>query len=96
MKKQVTSKVTQKEMRRGIDIGPLPTQVSPPTYFYRGRGNHFKNDDEAMGAFKLAYQQGLDGMGTSIAAWMGLTEEEYSAWMGSNALPPKRAPRKKP
>jgi hypothetical protein len=49
---------------------------------------HFKNEDEAMGAFKLAYQQGLDGMGKSISAWMGLSADQYDAWMRDGSLPP--------
>ena len=51
---------------------------------------HFKNDDEARGAFRLAYQQGLDGMGKSIPKWMGLTETEYAAWMNDDSLPTKK------
>lgn len=58
------------------------------------RAGHFANEDEARGAFKLAYQQGLDGMGKSIAEWMGLTTTEYDAWMRDDALPRgKRGPR---
>ena len=52
------------------------------------REQHFFNsDDEARGAFKLAHQQGLDGTGTSIQAWMGLTREQYDAWMRNGTLP---------
>lgn len=78
---------TQKEHRRGVTVGPRMTDVSPVMYWYRH--DHFANDDEARGAFKLAYQQGLDGMGESIAAWMGMNNEEFDAWMRSEALPPK-------
>jgi hypothetical protein len=55
------------------------------SYWYRG--GHFRNQDEAIGAFKLAYQQGLDGMGPSIQQWMGLTGPEFDAWMRDDALP---------
>ena len=77
--------VTQKDKRRGINVGPKIEQVSSATYWYRA--GHFANDDEARGAFRLAYQQGLDGMGTSIAEWMGLTDTEYDAWMRNASLP---------
>jgi len=76
---------TQKEHRRRIDVGPGFHQVSPVASWYRG--GHFRNDDEARGAFTLAYQQGLDGMGASIQEWMGLSEAEYAAWTRDNSLP---------
>jgi len=79
---------TQKDLRRGIDVGPGVNQVSSAAHWYKQ--GHFKNDDEARGAFRLAYQQGLDGMGTSISDWMGLTAEEYDAWMREDALPKNR------
>lgn len=75
-------------MRRGIDVGPRLTQVSTVADWYHG--GQFANDDEARGAFRLAYQQGLDGMGASIAKWMGLTDEEYDAWMLNDSLPKKK------
>lgn len=77
--------VTQREHRRGVDVGPTMAQVSPVVYWYRAK--HFKNEDATQGAFELAYQQGLDGMGESIQQWMGLTDEEYSAWMRDQSLP---------
>lgn len=82
--------VTQKDKRSGIDVGPTMRQVSPVIYWYKA--HHFKNEDEARGAFRLAYQQGLDGMGTSTKQWMELSDEEYAAWMRDNSLPklPKR------
>lgn len=79
---------TQKEKRRSIDVGPRMSQISTAAYWYRG--GQFANDDEARGAFRLAYQQGLDGMGTSIADWMGLSDSEYDAWMRNDALPARR------
>lgn len=77
--------MTQKDKRQGIDIGSAIGQVSPVTYWYKS--GYFQNEDEARGAFRLAYQQGLDGMGESIAKWMGLTSEEYDVWMRTEALP---------
>lgn len=79
---------SQTEKRQGIDVGPLMGQVSTAAYWYRQ--GHFANDDEAQGAFKLAYQQAMDGMGTSIQAWMGLTEREYAHWSRAGKLPPKK------
>ena len=63
-------------------------QVSPAMYWYQH--GHFKNDDEARGAFRLAYQQGMDGMGASVHEWMGLTEDQYDAWMRDETLPTQR------
>jgi histidyl-tRNA synthetase len=77
--------ITQGAMRNGIDVGPKMSQVSPVLYWYKA--HFFKNEDEARGAFRLAYQQGLDGMGNSIEEWMGLSEQEYTAWMDSESLP---------
>lgn len=51
------------------------------------KAGHFKTDAEARGAFELAYQQGMDGMGASTAEWMGMTNDEYEAWMLFAALP---------
>lgn len=85
--KRFRGEPSQKDHRQSIDVGPTLEQVSPPTYWYKH--GHFKNDDEARGAFRLAYQQGLDGMGKSIAGWMGLTTAQYDSWMRNEALPPK-------
>jgi len=76
---------TQKDHRRQIDVGSNMRQVSLVSYWYKS--GHFKNEDEARGAFRLAYQQGLDGMGNSISEWMGLTSEQYDAWMRDGSLP---------
>ncbi len=83
--------MTQKENRRGINVGPQMNQVSPVAYWQKH--GHFKNEDEVRGVFRLAYQQGLDGMGQSIQEWMGLSVEEFDAWMRNDELPetPKRA-----
>jgi hypothetical protein len=83
--RRVNSSLTQGEMRRGVDVGSAMKQVSPAMYWYKAQ--YFKNDDEAKGAFRLAYQQGLDGMGVSVAQWMGLSNAEFSAWMRDEALP---------
>ena len=48
---------------------------------------HFDSPAEARGAFKLAYQQGMDGMGSSPRQWMGLSEKAFNTWMRSGALP---------
>lgn len=82
MKKPLMS---QRETRQKIDVGHRMNQVSPVSYWYKH--GHFKNKDEARGAFKLAYQQGLDGTGKSIREWMGLKEEEFESFMRSDALP---------
>ncbi len=79
---------TQKTHRRSIDVGPGMTQVSTARYWLDG--HHFRNEDEALGAFRLAYQQGMDGMGASVREWMGLSAEEYDAWMRNNAVPKPR------
>jgi hypothetical protein len=80
--------MTQKTMRRGVKVGSMPTDVSPVSYWYKS--GHFENDDEARGAFELAYQQAMDGMGESIAKWMGLTEEEFNLWHEKRTLPKKK------
>lgn len=78
----------QQRIRESVRVGPYLSDVSPVAYWYNS--GYFLNDDEARGAFKLAKQQGLDGMGMSVREWMGLTEAEYDAWMKSEALPRKR------
>jgi hypothetical protein len=82
--------MAQKDHRQRVDVGPGLFQVSPVSYWYKS--GHFKNDDEARGAFRLAYQQAMDGMGVGKAAWMGLTEAEFDAWMREDSLPKKRRP----
>ena len=82
-----TRRITQEDHHRGVDVGPGMTQVRPVAYWYKG--GYFATEAEARWAFKLAYQQGLDGMGASMSAWMGLTPEQYDAWMRHDALPPR-------
>jgi hypothetical protein len=78
----------QSEKRTGIDVDQDLVSVSSVTVWYRG--GHFANNEMALGAFELAYQQGMDGMGKSPAHWMGLTSEEFDAWMRNNSLPQKQ------
>lgn len=75
------------DKRRTIKVGDDLSSVSSVCYWYKY--GHFSNDDEAIGAFKLAYQQGLDGMGKSTQEWMGLNTEEFDTWMRSDTLPKK-------
>ncbi|MDO8989888.1 MAG: hypothetical protein Q7U91_09665 [Sideroxyarcus sp.] len=77
--------MSQKAKRSGNDVGPKMSQVSPVAYWYKN--GHFRNEDEAKGAFRLAYQQGMDGLGKSIQEWMGLTDKEFDAWMRNDSLP---------
>lgn len=73
------------------DIRPR-LKVSTARYWYdHGR---FKTEEGARAAFFLAYQQGLDGMGTSIAEWMGLTDDEYNAWIRKDELPKQKRKRR--
>lgn len=51
---------------------------------------YFPNTVEAIGAFKLAHEQGKDGLGRSVSEWMGLTEEEFADWMRNNKLPERK------
>lgn len=73
--------------RQRINIGPTFGQVSPVAYWWKH--GQFKSEEEARGAFRLAYQQGMDGMGPSVREWMGLTEKQFDAWMRSDELPPR-------
>lgn len=75
----------QREHRQSIDVGPGMNQVCTVAYLYRAGAY---TQEQAQGAFELAYQQGRDGMGASIAAWMGLTDAEFDAWMRHRVLPP--------
>ncbi len=80
--------VTQRTMRQGIVVDGGLTDVTSVTGWYRA--GHFKTVEAAAGAFELAYQQGMDGMGKSIHAWMGMTEPEYNEWMRRKTLPAKK------
>jgi hypothetical protein len=81
----IKANLTQAKIRRGVEIGPLMDQVSPVMFWYKSK--LFKNEDQALGAFELAYQQALDGMGTSVQGWMGLNSKQLDAWMRKNQLP---------
>jgi len=82
------AKSSQREMRQGIVVDRGLRDVSSVTSWYRA--DHFKSEEAAQGAFELAYQQGMDGMGESVAAWMGMNETEFDAWMRRKALPSKK------
>lgn len=71
----------------GVNLKNVMTAAS----WLRHQG--FKNEDEARGAFRLAYYQWLDGVGDSPEEWMGLNSEEFRAWMKDDSLP-RRAKRK--
>lgn len=55
------------------------------------RAGMFNSEAEARGAFELAYQQAMDGMGRSISSWMGMTKGELVEYIRDDILPPKRA-----
>ena len=80
--------ITQREMRQGIAVDGGLRDVTSVTWWYRA--GHFQSEEAAAGAFELAYQQGMDGMGKSTAAWMGMTEAEFDDWMRNKKLPPKK------
>lgn len=80
--------LTQRELKHRVDIGPAMGQVSPVGYWYKH--GHYPNDEQARGAFDLAWQQYMDGMGKSAEEWMGLTTEEVDAWHRDGTLPGKR------
>jgi hypothetical protein len=67
-------------------------KVSSVMFWYRC--GHFRSEAEALGAFKLAHQQGLDGMGDSVREWLGMTENEFRQWMVREELPLKSSKRK--
>ena len=77
--------MNQKEKRQGVDVGSGLVQVCSVADWYQY--GHFKNEEEARGAFVLAHQQGLDGMGKSIPEWMGLSETEFNSWINDGSLP---------
>ncbi len=77
--------MNQNEKRQGDDVGSALSQVCPVADWYRN--GYFKNEEEARGAFILANQQGLDGMGESISKWMGLSDAEFNSWMKDDSLP---------
>lgn len=54
--------------------------------FYYRKGC-FKTDDQAKGAFELAYQQAMEDMSKSFEESMGLSEKEFDNWMRYGAIP---------
>jgi len=77
----------QSIIRHRVEVGPGFDKLTPVSWWYRHGA--FKSDDEARGAFRLAYVQALDGMGSGIAQWMGLTESEAAEWIYHERLPGK-------
>jgi len=79
----------QSKIRAAVTVGDgvndgFSEMTTAKSWWMRG---HFDNPAEARGAFKLAHQQGLDGMGKGVAHWMGLTESEFSVYMRKSKLP---------
>lgn len=60
--------------------------------FWHDHG-HFKNEDESRGALFVAYQAWLDG-----APWetLGLSHDEYNAWVRNDEVPPPTKPYTRP
>lgn len=83
--------VAQEEVRSSIDVGPGLKHVSTVRHWYDE--GYFNIAEQAVGAFMLAYQQGLDGMGRTIPEWTGLSDDEYDAWMRDVSLPPRKTAR---
>lgn len=82
------SKISQREIRQGVVVDGGHMDVSSVTSWYRA--DHFKSEEAAAGAFELAYQQAMDGMGKSIESWMGMTEAEFNEWIRNKTLPAKK------
>lgn len=85
-----TSAIAQNKGRKTSFFEAMNT-LSTVTDWYRA--NHFRNEDEARGAFELAWQQYMDGCGLSAAQWLGMTAEELDGWVRNGTLPPKKAPK---
>lgn len=64
--------------------------ISTVTGWYRAGA--FRTEAEARGALALAHQQALDGMGRSVAEWMGLTSDELDAYVRDDVLPERKRP----
>lgn len=94
--KKPSTQPSQRDIRRSVNVGGQLGQVSTVAGWWRA--GHFRTTQEARGAFELAYQQAMDGMGTSIAAWMGLSDDELRAWRDNGARPalPKKLRREEP
>jgi len=76
---------TQRDHRRLVEAGAKPGRVVPVGLWHRD--GHFCSEAEAHGAFKLAYQQAVDGLGSSTAGWMGISQGELDAWLRHGTLP---------
>jgi len=91
MKTLPKTKITKPADRRAIpvDQGNLFNSITSVRKWFKA--GLFANRDEALGAFKLAHQQALDGLGPSHHEWMGFTsEKEFHAWMRDETLPTRR------
>ena len=75
----------QSVAKAGVKVDGGFLDVSSARFWWEAE--HFDSSAEARGAFKLAYQQGMDGMGRSPREWMGLDEKAFDAWMRNGALP---------
>lgn len=75
----------QSRLRQAVVVGDGFDGVSSAMRWWRS--GHFDSPAEARGAFKLAHQQALDGMGEGGAHWMGLSKAEFDDWMRSGKLP---------
>ncbi len=81
---------TQGEIKRGVTVAGGIGSVTTVSDWYKN--GHFATEEQALGAFKLAHQQALDGMGQSHQEWMGMTSGEFEAWMRNDELPKRKRP----
>jgi T5orf172 domain len=80
----------QRDIRRAVAVGSADLYNSSSISSVKEwwRAGAFASPIEARGAFKLAYQQALDGMGTSVEQWMGLNDSEMAEFRSpSGKLP---------
>lgn len=77
----ITKNQQQATIRQQVDVGPMLNQVSPLSYWI---GQTIMTPEGVIGAFELAYQQCLDGMGVSLEQWTGLTSEQIKLLRGSD------------
>ena len=80
----MTEDAIQKGVKRSLET-PGGRGLSTVGFWYKA--GHFKTKAHAEGAFELAHLQYMDGVASSHAEWMGLTDAELTAWMESGALP---------
>lgn len=70
--------------RQEIEVGAGSEQVSPVMYWIE---QGLLDGEAARGAFFLAYQQSLDGMGKSKCEWLGISEEQMSDYIRFDKIP---------